>query len=151
MVSRSGWWRVKAMTWNTITKFVLVAVSLLVFSLPSVGNEDSPSDVRVELDSQKQSLHVTVHSRSKTASIWRGGVCRGENNNTSCTLCQLTPMESVSTTVPFERSIPTTEKCQSNRTRWLGFVSATKIIEFSPKESYCLKRNGSPPLDKWLF
>src|SRR5258708_5384407 len=64
MVSRSGWWRIKAMTWNSISKFLLVAVSLLVFSLPSGGNDDSPSDVKAELDRQKLSLRVTVHSRS---------------------------------------------------------------------------------------
>ena len=55
------------MTWNSSRKFLLVAVSLLVFSLPSGGNDDSPSDVKVELDSQKLSLHVTVHCRSENS------------------------------------------------------------------------------------
>ena len=55
------------MSWSSIRKCLVVAVTLCIFSVPSGGIEDTSPDVKVELSSQKPlSLHVTVRCRAET-------------------------------------------------------------------------------------
>jgi hypothetical protein len=62
------------MTWNSIPRYMLFISLFCFFSAPTAGNEDSLPDVKVELISQKLSLHITVRSRSEdrvTLAQWR--------------------------------------------------------------------------------
>ncbi len=48
-------------------RYLIALVAVLAFALSSGGSENSPSDIKVELDSQKPlTLNVTVRSHSET-------------------------------------------------------------------------------------
>src|SRR5262249_14326547 len=54
---------------NMLRKTLFLATMICLLSVPSVGNQDSSSDVRVELNSQKSMrLHITIRSRADVAS-----------------------------------------------------------------------------------
>jgi len=55
------------MTRNKLRRAILVAAAICFFCVPSVANEDSAADIKVELSSQKPLwLHITIRSRATT-------------------------------------------------------------------------------------
>src|SRR5277367_3519650 len=81
------------MTWNRITRCLLVACVLCIFSVSSGGSEDTSPDMKVELSSQKPLwLHITLRSRAETrATFYKWRLPWGNYN--SMMLIAVTPGE----------------------------------------------------------